>query len=251
MGLAIVLVALAAAASCAAAETPVPVAGPWSATTSAGLPVYFEVSDGKVVNTSFFFKQGFCGGSGYVSANEESIDASDHWFYSPEGFIGSDPYVQGNFVAPDRLEGEVIAPTREFPGCPGTIATFVATPGAPAISERVVVAIEDPLLQTFAPRPYGIDLRQGGRPFQLEALRWKPYGGRVAVAHGYFHTRGIKRKERPAVTVRLSDLVPWGNFLIYKTLRFEVHGQVPKGFRRSGRRVMLSAPPPPEYHPAG
>jgi hypothetical protein len=249
--LAIVLVALAAAAPGAAAETPAPVEGAWSATTSAGLPVYFEISGGKVVNASFFFKAGFCGGSGDVGSNEESIDASGHWFYSTQGFVGSEPYVEGNFVAPDRVEGEVIAPAREFPGCPGTIATFVATPGAPAISERAVVAIDDPVRQTFEPRPYEIVLRQGGRRFLLEGLRWKPYGGRVAVAHGYFHTQGMKRKTRPAVTVRLSDLVPWGNFLIYKTLRFDVHGGVPKGFRRSGRRVMLSAPPPPEYHPAG
>jgi hypothetical protein len=233
------------------AETVVPVEGPWSGTTSAGLPVYFEVSGGKVVNASFFFKQGFCGGSGDVGSNEESIDANGHWFYSIEGFVGSEPYVEGTFVAPEKLEGKVIAPGREFPGCPTTIGTFVATPGAVPLAERTAVAIFDPRRRLFSARPFEIPLGQGGRRFLLERLRWKPYGGRVAVAHGYFYTHGMKRKKRPAVTVRLSGLIPWGNFRIYRNLRFDAQGAVPKGFPTSGRRVMLSAPPLPEYQPAG
>jgi hypothetical protein len=112
-------------AGAAQAEGIVPVEGGWKAETSAGLPVYFGVDDGRVINPRFHFHWGFCGT--YGSHEEEAdleIDPSGHWIYQdPRG-----PLMEGTFVAANRLEGKVIAPSRELPGCPQSEATFVASP---------------------------------------------------------------------------------------------------------------------------
>ncbi|HSS33095.1 MAG TPA: hypothetical protein VLL27_07420 [Solirubrobacterales bacterium] len=121
------LLAFAAAASTATAAV-VPVEGSWQAVTSDGLPVYFDVSAGRVVNTRFHFRWGFCGtyGSHDPNANLE-IDPNGHWAYEdPRGQT-----FEATFVAPDRAEGKVISVERMLPGCPRTEATFVATPLPP------------------------------------------------------------------------------------------------------------------------
>ena len=106
----------------------VPVEGAWKGETSAGLSVYFGVTGGRVVNTRFQFRWGFCGvfESHDKSANLE-IDPGGHWvFEDPRGQI-----FEGTFVAPDRVEGKVISVERQLPGCPRTEATFTAMPVPP------------------------------------------------------------------------------------------------------------------------
>lgn len=122
------VVLLAAGAGGARAEGVGPVEGGWKGETSAGLPVYFGVSGGRVVNTRFQFRWGFCGTftSHDGSANLE-IDQGGHWVYQdPRGQT-----FEGTFVAPDLVEGKVISVERELPGCPRTEATFTAAPVPP------------------------------------------------------------------------------------------------------------------------
>lgn len=120
------LLALAGAETSQAAV--VPVEGAWKGVTSDGLPVYFDVSGGRVVNTRFHFRWGFCGtyGSHDPNANLE-IDPNGHWSYEdPRGQT-----FEATFLAPDRAEGKVISVERMLPGCPRTEATFLATPLPP------------------------------------------------------------------------------------------------------------------------
>jgi hypothetical protein len=55
------VLAFACAAPAARAEGVAPVEGKWHATTSAGLPISFEVSSGQLLNARFRFRWGFCG----------------------------------------------------------------------------------------------------------------------------------------------------------------------------------------------
>ena len=57
----VVVLVLAFGAAAADAEGVAPVQGKWHATTSAGLPLSFEVSGSQLVNARFRFKWGFCG----------------------------------------------------------------------------------------------------------------------------------------------------------------------------------------------
>ena len=53
------------------------------------------------------------------------IEADGHWKFTDS----RGPWIEATFVASDRAEGTVTAPSRELPGCPETHATFVAEPG--------------------------------------------------------------------------------------------------------------------------
>jgi hypothetical protein len=119
---------LTAGAGSAQAEGVVPPDSSWKGETSVGLPVYFAVADGHVVNIRFKFKWGFCGTfelhDGYADA---PVDSNGHWsFEDPRGQT-----IEGTFVAPDRVEGTLISVERELPGCPRTEATFTAAPVPP------------------------------------------------------------------------------------------------------------------------
>jgi hypothetical protein len=119
------LLALACGASAVKAESIVPVEGGWVATTSAGLPVSFEVREGNVLNAHFRFSWGFCGTYESHLPNTNPIDANGHWsFLDSRGQT-----IEATFVATDRAEGMVVAVERQLPGCPHTQATFVAAPG--------------------------------------------------------------------------------------------------------------------------
>jgi hypothetical protein len=145
---------LAAGAARAEADGVVPVEGSWKGETSAGLPVYFGVSQARVVNTRFQFKWGFCGTftSHDGSANLE-IDPAAHWVYlDPRGQT-----FEGTFVAPDRVEGKVISVERELPGCPRTEATFTAMPVPPNPESMAAARAGIEAL------PYGIHLREPRR----------------------------------------------------------------------------------------
>jgi hypothetical protein len=116
---------LASGVGLARAEGVEPVEGGWKGKTSQGLYVYFGVRNGRVVNTRYRFRWGFCGtyGSHWKRAHLE-IDPAGHWTVSdPRGST-----FEGTFVAPDRVEGRVSVVERELPGCPKVEAPFVARP---------------------------------------------------------------------------------------------------------------------------
>jgi hypothetical protein len=106
----------------------VPAEGSWEGETSAGLPVHFGVAGGRVVNTRFSFRWGFCGTfTSHDGSASVQIDSTGHWAYDdPRGQT-----LEGTFVAPDRVEGKVISVERQLPGCPRTEATFTAAPVPP------------------------------------------------------------------------------------------------------------------------
>jgi hypothetical protein len=117
--------ALSGGGALAQAEGIEPVEGGWKGRTSQGLPVYFGVREGRVVNTRYRFRWGFCGVfSNHVKAASLEVDTTGHWLI--EDTRGSS--FAGTFVAPDRVEGTVSAVERMLPGCPEVTAPFVASP---------------------------------------------------------------------------------------------------------------------------
>ncbi|MGV1047540.1 MAG: hypothetical protein ACOYD4_03315 [Solirubrobacterales bacterium] len=147
---ALTLLALTIGAGSAEAAV-VPVEGGWQGETSAGLPVYFGVFAGRVINTNFHFRWGFCGT--YVSHDRGAsleVDAAGHWAYDdPRGQT-----FEGTFVAPDRVEGKVISVERQLPGCPRTEATFTAAPAPPKVETMALARAGIEAL------PYDIRLRE-------------------------------------------------------------------------------------------
>ncbi|HET7511093.1 MAG TPA: hypothetical protein VFJ65_12690 [Solirubrobacterales bacterium] len=148
---AVVALLLMAGAGSAQAEGVVPPDSSWKGETSVGLPVYFAVSGGHVVNVRFKFKWGFCGTfelhDGYADA---PIDSNGHWsFEDPRGQT-----IEGTFVAPDQGEGTLVSVERELPGCPRTEATFTAAPVHPNPENFAAARAGIESL------PYEIDLKQ-------------------------------------------------------------------------------------------
>ncbi len=124
----IAVLVLALGAAGARAEGIVPVEGSWAGESSDGLPVHFGVAGGHVVNTRFKFDWGFCGT--YESRDPRAfleIDTAGHWVV--EDSRGQT--MEATFVAPDRVEGTIVAVERMLPGCPRTEATFTASPVPP------------------------------------------------------------------------------------------------------------------------
>src|SRR6476620_11707608 len=98
----------------AQADGLVPVEGPWHGTTSAGLPVGFEVRAGQVVDIRFRFKWGFCGTYEATPSGPSPIGPDGSW----KGEDTRGQIIEGAFVVPDRVEGKVTAVSRMLPGCP-------------------------------------------------------------------------------------------------------------------------------------
>lgn len=230
------LLAVAAAAPVARAEGVVPVEGGWHATTSASLPIAFDVSDGQVVDARFRFRWGFCGS--FESAIESSvpIEPSGHWKYTdPRG-----PYAEGTFVAPDRAEGVVVAPSRELPGCPETRATFTAMPGEAPFERAEAVVRSDVRSRRLSANPRTMVLSRDAR-LRFYALHWHGFGEAVAHATGRARLRCDchgHRVARPRVTVTLDSLTQQGEYRVYLHLRYTIHGPVPHGFARHGSRFL-------------
>jgi hypothetical protein len=150
-----------ATASARGAEAPVE--GAWGARTSAALPVTFEVHEGRVENAHFTFLWGFCGGFESALANVDPVDAEGRWtFLDTRG-----PRISATFVAPDRAEGTVEAPSRELPGCPKTEATFVARPGPvpplPPVRRHADIALLRPVTEGGHRTFRGLEYRLLGR----------------------------------------------------------------------------------------
>ena len=99
--------------------------GGWKGRTTQGLPVYFGVREGRVVNVRYRFRWGWCG----VFEDHDrwaslEIDPAAHW-------VDPDPRgsaIEGTFVSRHRLEGLVSAEGRELPSCPHIEAKLVAWP---------------------------------------------------------------------------------------------------------------------------
>lgn len=229
------LLVLAWGVDSARADGIVPVEGGWVATTSAGLPVSFEVREGNVLNAHFRFSWGFCGTYESRLPNTDPIDAGGHWSF--EDTRGQT--IEATFVAADRAEGTVVAVERELPGCPRTEATFAAAPGAvPPFVKPRVFAVQNANTARLARRPHEIVLGKRGS-FSFHGLRWTSFGGRRAYARGRAEIRRAGRRWRPRASVRLSFLVEDGpDRRIYSILRYVLHGPVPHGFARHGFQVV-------------
>jgi hypothetical protein len=232
---ALCLLVLACSIPGAKAEGVVPVEGGWVATTSVGLPVSFEVKEGNVLNAHFRFKWGFCGTYESHLPNTDPIDANGHWSF--EDTRGQT--IEGTFVAPDRVEGTVVAVERELPGCPHTQATFVAAPGAvPPYVKPQVFAVQNANTGHISRRPSEIVLGKHGS-LSFHGLKWRSFGGRKAYAIGSAEIRRGKQEWHPRASVRLSFLVEDGpDRRTYSIVRYVLHGPVPRGFDRRGFRVV-------------
>jgi hypothetical protein len=225
------LLVLACSVAGAKAEGVVPVEGPWVATTSVGLPVSFEVKEGNVLNAHFRFKWGFCGTYESHLPNTDPIDANGHWsFLDTRGQT-----IEGTFVAPDRVEGTVVAVERELPSCPHTRATFVAAPGeVPPFVKPQVFAVQNANTGHISRRPSEIVLTKHGS-FSFYGLKWQSFGGRIARATGRASIRRGKQEWNPRASVRLSFLIEDGpDKRIYSIVRYVLHGSVPHGFADHG-----------------
>jgi hypothetical protein len=228
------LFVLACGASVVKAAGVVPVEGGWVATTSAGLPVSFEVKEGNVLNAHFRFKWGFCGTYESHLPNVDPIDANGHWSFADS----RGQTIEGTFVAPDRAEGTVVAVERELPGCPHTQATFVAAPGeVPPYVKPQVFAVQNANTGHISRRPSEIVLGKHGS-FSFHDLKWRSFGGRKANAIGRAAIRKGKQEWNPRASVRLSFLIEDGpDKRIYSVVRYALHGSVPRGFSHHGFRV--------------
>jgi hypothetical protein len=223
-------------ASVVKAEGVVPVEGGWVATTSVGLPVSFEVKEGNVLNAHFRFNWGFCGTYESHLPNTDPIDANGHWsFTDPRGQT-----IEGTFVAPDRVEGTVVAVERQLPGCPRTQATFVAAPGeVPPYVKPQVFAVQNANTGHISRRPSEIVLGKHGS-LSFHDLEWRSFGGPKAYAVGRAEIRKGKQEWNPRASVRLSFLLEDGpDKRIYSIVRYVLHGPVPPGFDRHGYREVL------------
>jgi len=220
------LLLLACSASVKAASV-VPVQGGWVATTSAGLPVSFEVKEGNVLNAHFRFNWGFCGTFESRLSNTDPIDASGHWSF--EDSRGQT--IEATFVAPDRAEGTVVAVERQLPGCPGTRASFVAAPGeVPPDVKPEAFAVQNVNTGHISKRPSEIVLGKRGS-FSFYGLRWRSFGGRKAYAVGKAVIRRGKEEWDPRASVRLSSLVEDGpDRRIYSIVHYVLRGSIPRGF---------------------
>jgi hypothetical protein len=215
----------------ASAETVVPVEGPWSGTSSVGLPVHFKVEGGNVVDTVFHFHWGECGNFTSNPVPSLPIDAEGHWSYdAPEGQT-----IEGTFVTPERIEGTITTVERMTPGCEATHAGFVAIPGeVPPPTAPQIYAVQNVMTGYKERSPTWIFLGRGSS-FILDTLRWQTFGKGVARATGEASIRRSKREWNPKARLELSRPIPDGSGRdIYSLLRFSLRGPVPAHFPHSG-----------------
>jgi hypothetical protein len=231
--------AFACATPTAGAEDVVPVEGKWHATTSAGLPIVFEVSGGQLLNARFRFRWGFCGSFESATKAGVPIEPDGHWKYADS----RGPFAEGTFVAPDRAEGTVVAPSRELPGCPETKATFTATPGEAPFERAEAVVQDNVRTRHLSASPRTMVLARDGH-FRLYSLRWEDFGESIARATGRAFIRrgcrGCRHREvtRPRVSVYLNNLTQQGEYRVYLHLRYTIQGPRPRGLARHGSRFL-------------
>jgi hypothetical protein len=227
------LLALACGASTVRAEGIAPIEGSWVATTSAGLPVSFEVREGNVLNAHFRFNWGFCGTFESRLANTNPIDANGHWsFHDSRGQT-----IEATFVAPDRAEGTVVAVERQLPGCPQTRATFVAAPGeVPPYVKPQVFAVQNTRTGHISRRPSEIVL---GKRLSFYGLKWRSFGARTTRAIGKAEIHRGKQVWNPRASLRLSSLIDHGpGKRVYSIMHYVLRGSVPRGFPHHNFRLV-------------
>jgi hypothetical protein len=220
------LVASAVLAAPAAGATPTPVEGLWGGRSSDALPVHFEVKGGEIVNATFSFTWGFCGSFESALPNEEAIREDGSWaFLDNRG-----PKIEATFVSPERVEGTIVAPSRELPGCPKTEATFVAAPGPVPPPPRILIPNGHGHL---GGRPDKIFLSQSKVAYIYE-VRWsvinlsEARGRGTAVIH--FGGRTLRRR----IGIRLGQAFNRNGYRTYHHLAFTLIGTLPKGLPRFG-----------------
>jgi hypothetical protein len=229
-----VVLACGVATGSAAADGVIPVEGPWHATTSAGLPVGFQVSVGQIVEPRFRFRWGFCGMFESEGGPPVPIEPTGHWKY----LEGQGPYIEATFVAPDRAEGTVTAPSRMLPGCPETRASFVAEPGAAKFPEPKTVVLAAVGTRRYVHAPKKMVLRRDGS-LRFYGLHWRGFGEPEAHGTGRAYLRKGRVVRRPRVTVTLEELTQVeAGYEEYLLLKYVLHGAVPPGFAHRGTRVL-------------
>jgi hypothetical protein len=216
----------------AGAEAVAPTEGPWRATTSAGLPVGFEVKEGQAVGVHYGFKWGFCGSYTSHAGPPVPIDPEGHFKFEDSG-----TYLEATFTAPDRAEGIVVAPDRELPGCPHTEATFTAEPGAAPVKEPETVVLATVGKGRYAKEPETMVIKRDGS-MRFEGLRWHGWGENVATATGRAFIGAGRVARRPKVKLTLQGLATGGPRQTYVHLRYTLQGRVPPGFSHKGERLM-------------
>ncbi len=233
------VVALLVGSAGASGEAVVPIEGPWHATTSAGLPVGFQVGSGQVVDPRWRFKWGFCGSFENASSAVVPVNADGYWKYTDL----RGPWIEGTFVSPARLEGTVTAPSRMLPGCPETHATFVAEPGAASFKQQRVVVLANVVTRRLAIAPQGMVLRRDGS-LRFYRLEWQNFGEGVARATGRAYLRDGCRRcrgrvvRRPRVVVYLNELTQQGADRRYLHAGYRFVGPIPPGFSRNGSQFL-------------
>ena len=221
-------------ATSAAGATPfgaavTPVEGAWGARSSDALPVSFEVKDGKVVNARFTFTWGFCGEFESALPNEEAIHADGSWaFLDNRG-----PKIEATFVAPDLVEGTIVAPSRELPGCPKTEATFSGAPGP--VPPAPPIRIADGRGHLTA-KPRRIDLHLAAVRYVYE-LRWTTIGPAGARATGTALIRTHGRTLRRPVTIALGRPLERAGYRTFQRLSYTLRGKLPHGVARYGATI--------------
>jgi hypothetical protein len=224
------MVAASFGAAGANADGVVPIEGAWHATTSAGLPVRFTVEGGQVVGYRFRFNWGFCGTYTSEGGPPVQIESDGHWKYVE----GPETFIEATFVAPDRAEGVVGAPSRMTPGCPQTRATFVAEPGAVPFTEPKVEVLADVRRGRHYERaPREMVLKSDGS-FRFTGLHWRGWGEPVAHANGHAYIRKSGVVRRPRATVTLSELQETGEGKVYYELHYVLRGRLQAGRHHRG-----------------
>ena len=119
--LVVALVLLSGAAAASAAEVE-PIEGAYKGKTAQGLPVYFGVEEGAVVNVRYTVRWGYCGK--FRRHNRRAINPID-----PSGhFSLAEPQssIEGTFVEPGLVEGTAIFLEHPLAGCPHKEVPFTA-----------------------------------------------------------------------------------------------------------------------------
>jgi hypothetical protein len=234
-----IVVALCVGPVGAGGETVVPVEGPWHATTSAGLPVGFEVGSGQVIDPRWRFKWGFCGSFENATSAVVPVNSGGYWKYTDL----RGPWIEGTFVAPNRLEGTVTAPSRMLPGCPESQATFVAEPGASSFKQQRAVVLASVVTRRLASAPRRMVLRRDGS-LRFYRLDWQNFGEGVARATGRAFLRAGCRHcrdkvvRRPRVVAYLNGLTQQGGDRRYLHVAYRFVGPIPPGFSRNGSQIL-------------
>lgn len=233
----IAVLACVLALSCTApagADGVVPVEGSWRALSAANLPLSFSVREGHVTSARFKFNWGFCGNFLSVTGGDATIDSAGHWkIEDPRG-----PWIEATFVAPDRAEGIVGAPSRMLPGCPLTESRFTASPGEP-FPEPPAQVRNNISSEHLTTRPRRMILSADGS-FYIRGIHWQTFGGALAKGTGIAYARNGcetcpgREVARPRARLRLTHLEDHGLHRVYEEVHYTLLGPLPEGFTHHG-----------------